>query len=553
MQKIKNHYRKKPLQGNQNLAASTLDQTVKAYGINADMAKAITAKSPQEYYAFFSSPSGRLGGAGNKIMDSINKSGLSDDKKKELKEKALQQMIGGEQGKSTPSTEQQNTTNNNDFVHQNNRNVPVTEATHHYADGSKTEMKFDTTRSTPPTPPKKWIKDGAGDHVIENPLYAEEREQYEQDLKDWERVNGGDDKKGDIVANTDWYPESEDELQVTVTKQEMRQAIVDRLRITLNTWDTNNDPRIDDLVMYGCYANRQALLDIVNVTTAPSDFASANSPIFRFFDDRADFVDFGTNRNIVRSNAFPALQTLISDWSDRLQRNPQTNQVIDFVNGSSYAVTCTDKAIYLDMYASMLVRDIVQSQKTGTRYGGFSNTGLYSQSHVNAVWDFLMVVISHEMCHWGRLNDTYFPNLLSANEKVDIGVTPIIVLGQPSPPRMTRPTPTTTIEHGNSWETKSYGKTIQWSDRLAVSPNVYAMYLRAIAPTIALYPQPLRRFLDIRFSSSIAVNSFFNINNRRYYQMVRGELQPTNATIIPNVPPTNDAILPPPRPILSII
>jgi hypothetical protein len=178
------------LAGNQNLAASTLEQTVKAYGINADMAKAITAKAQQEYYA----------NNGNKIMDSINKSGLSDDKKKELKEKALQQMIGGDNGTNTPSTEQQNTTNNNDFVHQNNRNVPVTEATHHYADGSKTEMKFDTTRSTPPTPPKKWIKSGAGDHVIENPLYAEEREQYEQDLEDWERVNGASQK--DTVMDT---------------------------------------------------------------------------------------------------------------------------------------------------------------------------------------------------------------------------------------------------------------------------------------------------------------------------------------------------------------
>ncbi len=75
------------LEGNQHLAASTLEQTVKAYGMNADLTKGIMAKAQQEYYA----------NNGNKIIDSINKSGLDDAKKKELKEKALQQMIGATQ------------------------------------------------------------------------------------------------------------------------------------------------------------------------------------------------------------------------------------------------------------------------------------------------------------------------------------------------------------------------------------------------------------------------------------------------------------------------
>jgi hypothetical protein len=411
MQKIKNHHRKKPLQDNQNLAESTLDQTVKAYGINADMAKAITAKSQQEYYAFFSSPSGRLGGAGNKIMDSINKSGLSDDKKKELKEKALQQMIGGEQGKSTPSTEQQNTTNNNDFVHQNNRNVPVTEATHHYADGSKTEMKFDTTRSTPPTPPKKWIKSGAGDHVIENPLYAEEREQYEQDLKDWERVNGGD---GEMAINdgTNYYNPTN--YQSNTIGNPPSAVNLQKLGIG------------DDGTYYqntiGIYYDQQQIdtikADKANHTPETNErFRIIRARRNHFFEFDKDFrnavVDFLSSNEYdnTREQGFIQIQPIGTNYSE----------ILFFERGMMYNGQPTIKDVCFDINSLSKLNSLPQSCFANDQYTS-QDTNTIINGSINVCYEKITITTNSNALRMVSETDTYFQNPPSGSKVVNLGV-----------------------------------------------------------------------------------------------------------------------------------
>ena len=202
------------LEGNQHLAASTLEQTVKAYGMNADLTKGIMAKAQQEYYA----------NNGNKIIDSINKSGLDDAKKKELKEKALQQMIGatqqeqpqGERDAADYAARAAAIQNDPTLSDEQKRDATVALAKgmtgdkessvspQHYAahlgtggsgrfypNGQPSELNVgDLNHTAPPTPPQKFISSGTGSSMIPNPLYDEQREQYEQDLLDWQAVNG---------------------------------------------------------------------------------------------------------------------------------------------------------------------------------------------------------------------------------------------------------------------------------------------------------------------------------------------------------------------------
>jgi hypothetical protein len=142
----------------------------------------------------------KLAALGNteKLMNVIKKSGLPADKQAEL----MQTLLGKASNFLGMGDEGGGSGGNNGNNNYSSRHGAGGSA-NFYPNGQESQVKIgDLTKTPPPTPPKKWIKSGAGDHVIENPLYAEEREQYEQDLKDWERANGGE-KVSEIGENAE--------------------------------------------------------------------------------------------------------------------------------------------------------------------------------------------------------------------------------------------------------------------------------------------------------------------------------------------------------------
>ena len=73
-----------------------------------------------------------------------------------------------------------------------------------YPNGQPSELNVgDLSHTAPPTPPQKFIASGTGSSMIPNPLYDEQRAQYEQDLQDWQAVNGeGSENQSSIMPPT---------------------------------------------------------------------------------------------------------------------------------------------------------------------------------------------------------------------------------------------------------------------------------------------------------------------------------------------------------------
>jgi hypothetical protein len=267
----------------------------------------------------------------------------------------------------------------------------------------------------------------------------------------------------------------------TITDTQIINAIWNRMRLTLNLWQTNGDIRLSNLKTYGRYKTINDILVLFN-GTPPTLFQNANAPIIRLRKEVINKVDEGIDGRIpnpnnpnyilLRNQMFPDLNRIMDNHT-RLNAS-----ITNFLPNSDYAVCCSDKAIYIDYYLSSLVKDILNSQAEGNPRGVFASTGLYSVEHCDAVWDFVVLVMMHELCHWARNNQQHFIDATGFAPFYDPSE-----FYDPSQPFATQGSfdlypiflKQGNIEHGSSWEWAYYNRIVTFRDN-DINPNVFAWY-----------------------------------------------------------------------------